>query len=96
MTHRSRKSPSPVLPEYAPRFNNRSESAVLRMGKSKLRRVWTTTLSGELMRNAKFRSSKSTKIKMQRVKKENIKKNVQREERELEGTKRTRGWWSGR
>jgi hypothetical protein len=61
------------------------------MGKSKLRRVWTTALSGELTRNAKLRSSKSTEIKMRRVKKENIKKNVRREERELEGTKRKRG-----
>jgi hypothetical protein len=85
------ESPRPVLPEYGPRFNNRSESAALRIGKSKLRRVWTSALSRELTGDARFRSTKSTKLKTQRVRKDIIKKNARREERELEKTRRKRG-----
>lgn len=74
-----------MLPESVPRFHDPSESAVLRIGKSKLRFVWVTTLSGELRGVAKFKSSKSTRIEIQSVENEAIKiqKGVQRKEREF-------------
>lgn len=77
-----------MLPESVPRFHDPSESAVLRIGKSKLRFVWVATetaLSGELMGDAKFKSSKSTRIEIQSVENEAIKiqKGVQRKEREF-------------
>lgn len=64
-----------MLPESVPRFHDPSESAVLRIGKSKLRFVWVTTetaLSGELRGDAKFKSSKSTRIEIQSVENEAI------------------------
>jgi hypothetical protein len=71
-----------------PRFHDPSESAVLRIGKSKLRFAWAsaeTALSGELTGDAKFRSSKSTRTEMQSVENEAIMitKSVQRKEREF-------------
>ena len=77
-----------MLPESVPRFHDPSESAVRRIGKSKPRFVWVTTetaLSGELRGDAKFKSSKSTRIEIQSVENEAIKiqKGVQRKEREF-------------